>query len=318
MDNYKKFDKLLRSGKNEEILTFLNEFRNSRALTVEEKGWVYWNISDILAIMREPQLEYENHIEFVEWGKKALAPDKLHWFVSDGTQALTLSLGNYFDEWYDWYLYACKHSSKSKANRGIRFESHRTTISSLIMLDKFSKIDVPFNNMFELINEEKDWENNLFAEYTYYTLLLEKAYKMGEQELVKDALENINHLTEHNVKEILNSNIKKNQDDYVLGSWQQLNSSRLSKASMTVLLHNLGCTLNSVERYKESVAMFQLALQNRVSITPYGLALYLLSIWKVDKSSEKVLRTYKKLNRDWSEIKELIKFAPELKNVNWQ
>ena len=78
MGIYKKFNILAQDDKNEEILKLLHDFKNSRALTVNEKGWVYWNISDVLALMRKPLLVYENHIEFVEWGKKALLPDKLH------------------------------------------------------------------------------------------------------------------------------------------------------------------------------------------------------------------------------------------------
>ncbi|MCJ7841391.1 hypothetical protein MUB24_10875 [Lederbergia sp. NSJ-179] len=318
MGFYKKFNILLNSGKNEETLKFLREFKNSRTLTVNEMGWMYWNTSDILAIMRNPLLVYENHIEFVEWGKIALLPDKLHWFVSDTTQALTLSLGEYFDEWFDWYLYACKHSSRNKENRGIRFESHRAAIASLLKLEKFSQIEVPFRNLLELIEEDKNWENNIFAEFTYYTLLLEKAFIFDQQELVNDVIKNINYLTDQKVKKkVLCSNVVEKQDNVALGSWEDLNSSRLTKDSMNVLLHNIGCTFNEVGKYEESIKMFQLALHNGVKISKYGLSLYLSSIWKTGENSEEVVKAFNEFSSEGLTVNEMFQFAPELRNVDW-
>jgi len=318
MGIYKKFNILLNNNKNEEILKLLSDFKSSRTLTVDEMGWMYWNTSDILAIIRKPLLVYENHIEFVEWGKKALLPDKIHWFVSDATQALTLSLGEYFDEWFDWYLYACKHSTRCGENRGIRFESHRAAIAALLKIEKFSIIDVPFRNMLELIEEEKDWENNIFAEFTYYTLLLEKAFILGQKELVNDVIKNINYLTNRKVEEVLYSNLERKQENDVLGSWDNLNSSRLTKASMSVLFHNLGCTFNRVRRYEESVKMFQLALQNGNKITKYGLSLYLSSIWRVGENSKEVVKIFNKYSSDGFTVNEMFQSAPDLRSVDWQ
>lgn len=45
--------------------------------------------------------------------------------------------------------------------------------------------------MLELLNEEKEWGNNLFAELTYYIFLLEVTYKMGDQELEKNTSEKL-------------------------------------------------------------------------------------------------------------------------------
>lgn len=73
------------------------------------------------------------------WQKEALMkyplyPDNLHWLVSDTTQALTFSLGEYFNVWFEWYLYVYEHSTFSKVNRGVMFESYCTAISSLLHL----------------------------------------------------------------------------------------------------------------------------------------------------------------------------------------
>ncbi|MCH7323451.1 hypothetical protein LZ480_16370 [Solibacillus sp. MA9] len=318
MNIYEKFNQLLADEKNEEILVLLEEFRNNRTLTVEEKAWVYWNISDRLAIMRKPHQEYEIHCEFVKWGKITLAPDKLHWFVSDGTQSLTLSLGNYFEEWYDWYLYACEHSLRNESNRGVRFESHRAAVSSLLSLEKFSSIDVPLINMLDLIQEDSEWENNPFAELTYYSFLLEKASKLEEQELIKESSEKIAHLINHKLLEILDDSlIPMESDPFVLGSWEQLNSSRLTKRSITVALNNLGCTLTRLNMHEESVRVFNLAIQYQHKLNKYGLSLYLLSIWGLHNCSSKVVKAWKRHGDKIANIKELLLIAPELKNVDW-
>ena len=269
MGAYQEIDSLLKNNKNEEALQLLHDIKRTKTMTVDETGWMYWNLSDIPAVMRKPHAVYENHVEFVQWGKQALFPQKLHWFVSDATQALTLSLGDYFDEWLDWYLFACKHSSRNRENRGIRFESHRATAIALLTLERFSEIDVPLRNILEVIEEDKDWENTIFAEFTYYTLLAEKAFFLEQTEIMNDAIKSINELT-HNVKEVIYTRADE-MESYALGSWECLNSSRLTKESMSVLLHNGACMFHKVKKYEESGKMFQWALQNGVTITTYGL-----------------------------------------------
>ena len=322
MNIYENFNRLIaeekNEEKNEEILVLLEEARNNRTLTVEEKAWVYWNISDTLAIMRKPHQEYEIHCDFVEWGKIALAPDKLHWFVSDGTQSLTLSLGHYFEEWYDWYLYACEHSLRNESNRGVRFESHRAAVSSLLKLEKFSNIDVPLINMLDLIQEDREWGNKPFAELTYYSFLLEKAFKLDEQALIKESLEKIDYLINHRLLEILEDSIIPMECDHlVLGSWEQLNTSRLSKCSITIALNNLGCAFTRLKMHEESVRVFNLAIKYNLKFNKYGLSLYLLSIWSLHNSSLKVVKAWKRNGEKISNIKDLFQIAPELKNVDW-
>ena len=290
--------------------------KENKTLTVDETAWMYWNISDIPAVMRKPHAVYENHVEFVEWGKQALFPHKLHWFVSDATQALTLSLGGYFDEWFDWYLFACEHSSRNEENRGIRFESHRAAVTSLLILERFSEIDVPLRNILEVIEEDKDWENKIFAEFIYYTLLAEKAFILDQTGLLNNAIKSINDLTDK-VKEVITTKADIKESN-MLGSWEDLNCSRLTKDSMSVLLHNGGCTFHKISKHEESVEMFQLALQNGVNITTYGLSLYLSSLWKVNKNDKEVVDTFTKYSPEGLKVNEMFQFAPDLKSVDWQ
>jgi len=316
MGAFEEIDLLIKNNKNEEAFQRLHEIKKSKTLTLDETGWMYWNMSDIPAVMRKPESVYKNHVEFVEWGKQTLFPHKLHWFVSDATQALTLSVGEYFDEWFEWYLFACKHSSKNKENRAIRFESHRAAATALLKLKRISEIEVPFRHMAELIEEDSGWENNIFAEFTYHTLLAEKAFMLNQTELLKDAIKNINIISDK-VKEVIyaDADIK---ESGMLGSWEDLNCSRLTKESMTVLLHNGACLLHKIRKYEESVKMFQLALHNGVNITAYGLSLYLSSLWIINKENKEVVESFNKYSPEGITVNELFQFAPELKSIDWQ
>ena len=316
MRTYQEIDFLIKNGESEEALQHLNDIKAAKTLSVDETAWMYWNISDIPAVMRQPHAVYENHIEFVEWGKQALFPHKLHWFVTDITQALTLSLGEYFDEWFDWYLFACKHSSRNERNRGIRFESHRAAASALLILERLSEIEIPLRNLLELLEEDKDWENTIFAEFIYFTLLAEKAFILNQKELLNVVTRRIIDLTDK-AQELISSK-EDIKDSHMLGSWEGLNSSRHTKESMAVLFHNGGCTFNKISKYEESIKMFQLALQNGSNITTYGLSLYLSSLWKVNNDNSEIVETFIRYSSKGLNVNEMFQFAPDLKCIDWQ
>jgi hypothetical protein len=282
-------------------------------LSIFEKGWAFWNISDSYAIMREPIMEHQNHVEFVAWGKENLHPDQLHWFVSDATQALTLSLGNKLEDWIEWYEYACEYSSKNSANRGVRFESHRAMAATCIQLDMLAYIENPLLRMNELIAEDGEWENRIFSKVTYYSLLLEKGYKSNDSVVMKDAKENIQSFIDEVLLELKNG---KEQQGTLLGSWEDLNECRQSKRGMLVLLHNLGCTFCETSHYQESMQVFRIAIDNGVHLTQYGVAKYLLSTWKRNKDKAEIEALFTKLTGNCYEIKDLYPLAPLLEESN--
>ncbi|MDW0115592.1 hypothetical protein QTL97_01400 [Sporosarcina thermotolerans] len=317
MGAFKHIDFLLKNNKNEEAFQLILDLKEkSKTLTVDEIGWMYWNLSDIPAILRKAETVYKNHVEFVEWGKQSLFPHKLHWFVSDATQALTLSLGDYFGEWFDWYMYACEHSSRIKDNRGVRFESHRAAVWSLLTLNELSEIDMPLRNMLDVIEEDQNWENKIFAEFTYWTLVAEKAFILDETELVIEAVKNIN-LLDDEIKGVLDAKADEKESD-LFGSWDDLNSSRLNKSSMTVLLHNGACTFHKIERFEESIKLFQSALQNGVTITTYGLSLYLSSVWKINRDEKEIIELFHIHTPDGAAVDDLFQFVPELNSIDWR
>lgn len=64
------FQELVVRGDHQGTIELLKNFEQSRKLSVHERGWVYWNISDGYALLREPEPLYANHREFFEWGRK--------------------------------------------------------------------------------------------------------------------------------------------------------------------------------------------------------------------------------------------------------
>ncbi|MEK3828506.1 hypothetical protein [Paenibacillus sp. FSL K6-1558] len=88
------FQETVARGDHQGMINLLKEYEQSGELAVNERGWVYWNISDGYALLRDPEPLYANHLAFFEWGKQILPPEQYHWVVSDSTQALSLSLGS--------------------------------------------------------------------------------------------------------------------------------------------------------------------------------------------------------------------------------
>lgn len=312
MDVYQSFENLVQQGKHQEVVNLLNEFMVKSNLSVLEKGWALWNISDRYALMREPILEHQNHVRFVEWGKRILHPDKLHWFVSDATQALSLSLDNKLDEWIDWYEYACLNSSKNKGNRGIRFESHRAMAYTLIKIGNLSNIEIPLQRMNELLREDENWENIIFSKITYHSLLLEKGHQLNEQGIVEEAKGSIISMLNTVLSEIEKDQEKKK---HLLGSWEQLNASRQSKNAMMVLLNNLGCSFSKTFNYTESVQVFNTAIHTGHKLNKYGLSMYLLSNWELNKNRIEVENLFDKLGKHHYSFNDLFQFAPSLEEV---
>lgn len=312
LDVYQLFENLVQQDKHQEVVNLLNKFMNKNNLSVLEKGWAHWNISDRYALMREPVLEHQNHIKFVEWGKQALHPDKLHWFVSDATQALSLSLGNRLDDWIDWYEYACLNSSKNRGNRGGRFESHRAMAYTLMKTNKLSNIEIPLQRMVELLREDENWENITFSTITYYFLLMEMGKQLNEYSIAEKAKGNIISMLNTALSE-LEKNRK--QKKYFLGSWEQLNASRQSKNAMIVLLNNLGCTFAKTFDYTESVRIFNAVLNKGHELNKYGLAMYLLSNWNLKKNRAEISSLFHKFSKNRFKFIDLFKFAPSLEEV---
>ncbi|MDT9718558.1 hypothetical protein QVE09_06580 [Paenibacillus sp. ClWae2A] len=290
------------------MIDLLKEYEQSSKLSVNERGWVYWNISDGYALLRESELLFANHREFFEWGKENLAPEQLHWIVSDSTQALSLSLGNYFDHWIDWYHYACDHAPKLDTNRGVRFESHRALGGSLWVLERYSEMDSVLENMNELIQEDETWSNTLFARITYNKQRLTRLYHAGDvvgvQALLNETMDSIDDI---NVGALPIS-----RKDEVVGSWEDINVSRNSQRDINIALNNLACILTDIERYEESMKLFMQIQERDHRMNAYGSSKWIYSIWKT-RGTDAVKKAL--ADNAACEIADLVKHTPELSEI---
>ncbi|MFD0711447.1 hypothetical protein [Paenibacillus sp. GCM10027626] len=312
-----RFHELLQQDNNEGIIDLLHDYRSSHPLTAAETGWVYWNLSDSYAMMREVEALWSNHEEFVIWGKAALDPQHLHWFASDATQALTLSLGNHFDTWSDWYLYACEHSSAEAENRGLRFESHRAAAASSLMLQRLPLLDIALNNIRQLLAEDPSWGNAKFAEMEFYSLMLER-HRLHNDETAIDAMtQKIELLLEDPATYQAFAGKCEPAED-LLGSLKHFEQSRATSQSFLISLNNLGCSLNKVGRYRASAKLFQRSLGRGAILNDYCGAKYLSSMWRVNGDGQAVIGAMQQLEKSSGRAfkREVLReHAPELINL---
>ncbi|MDQ0721054.1 hypothetical protein QF049_002315 [Paenibacillus sp. W4I10] len=302
------FQETVVRGDHQGMIDLLKKYEQSSKLSVNERGWVYWNISDGYALLREPEHLYANHRAFFEWGKENLAPEQLHWIVSDSTQALSLSRGNYFDHWVDWYQYACDHAPKLDTNRGARFESHRALGGSLWVLERYSEMDSVLENMNQLIQEDDTWSNILFARITYNKQRLAYLYHSSDVREVNLLLDETMNL----VNKIDWSALGQIKKEEVVGSWEQLNSSNNSQRAIHIAMNNLACILTDIEKVEGSLELFKRLQDSGYALNGYAFSKYVCSVWK----SEGVEAVREALGANKSfEIAELIKHSPVLSEI---
>ncbi|MCG8366805.1 MAG: hypothetical protein MJA27_26155 [Pseudanabaenales cyanobacterium] len=153
--------------------------RSVLALSIDDVGWVLWNICDRYAMLRDPESQYRYQSEFHEWSKTHFYPIRLHWVVSDATQALTIIGGGYPDFWWRCYEFANKRSPVMATNRTVRFESHRANAAAYTCFRQFSRAETALGLIEELLAEDPGWVNHNFAEITFATLLVDFHHTTG-------------------------------------------------------------------------------------------------------------------------------------------
>lgn len=270
------FQESVVQGDHQGMIDLLKKYEQTNKLSVNERGWVYWNVSDGYALLREAKPLYANHLAFFEWGKENLAPEQLHWIVTDSTQALSLSLENDFNHWIDWYQYACDHAPKLDSNRGARFESHRALCGTFWALERYSEMAQVLENMEQLIEEDDQWCNLLFARITYNEHRLAYLYHSSDDKGADLLL----HETLLFIDQIDWSSLDRVKKEEAIGSWQWLNASRSSQRDIHIAMNNLACMLTDIEKHGESVRLFTRLKDSGYALNGYAFSKYLYSVWK--------------------------------------
>jgi hypothetical protein len=94
-------DMLEQEVEDEAVVKLLLSLHPKVDLSVDDRGWLLWNICDRYAMLRDAEHQYKYQSEFQEWSKTNLSSYRLHWVVSDANQALTLTYGGFSEFWWD-------------------------------------------------------------------------------------------------------------------------------------------------------------------------------------------------------------------------
>lgn len=250
----KEFGTLTSQNKREEKIVLFIDLLKSADLTDTEKCWAYWNISDNLALLRKSNDELLNHKKF-ENQLSLMDKKYLFWIVSDATQKLTLLKGGYEQYWIDLYDYACKFSSKLKETARIRFESHRATVMIPLTVEyKFNKEHSLYalDNLKQSADEFKDSSEYTFYRLTYLTQAI-----------------GAHSLTNGNYRQFLDESLnlyesilpyfsqKDENNNYLLGSWEQLNAIRPKYKQAKVATNNYIIQLINAKEYKTALHCYE-------------------------------------------------------------
>jgi hypothetical protein len=301
------FQKLLiDDGNLEASIELFNKLRAEEKLSHEDTGWILWNICDGYAMRRDAQNQFPYQSEFYKWVNAHFYPERLHWVVSDGTQARILIDGGYLYPWWQWYLYANEHAPRVEQNRNARFESHRATADALTFFTEYEKAEVPLKALDDLLEEDSAWTNYDFAEVTFRTILIDFYNGTGQTGLLHHtASQMIRYLDKWDSQ----PPAQPATSGLLLGSWEQINSG-LGAQALPVAVHNAACALALTDLTSQAEVLFRKIIQQGDLPTSYGQALFLLSCWKNRHDRQEIkelLTTFKRLTPE-----KLLKFAPEI------
>jgi len=300
---------LLENGNLEASIELFNDLKAKEKLSNEDTGWILWNICDWYAMRRDAQNQFRYQSEFYQYVNTHFSPERLHWVVSDGTQARTLINGGYLFPWWHWYIDANERAPIIEQNRKVRFESHRANADAYIYFSELEKAEAALKAVDEVIREDPDWSNHDFAVVTYHTLLIDFYNATGQNNKLRDTAEQ--------AAAYLNAWRSRPVDhargaDLLLGSWDQLNAEYGSKA-LPIAIHNAACALARTDQLSSAERLFRILLSEGTELTPYAQALLVQACWKIRHDRKEItdmLSTFTSLTPEL-----LQKFAPEIITV---
>ena len=206
-------------------------------------------LSDSFAMLRDSEGIYKNHCEFAEFLKDK--PTKyLFWLVCDATQRFTLELGGFADFWWDCYKSALSKNADISGIERIVFECHNAALSvTPAVRTPVRYLELAKNNFRSFLEATEDSDNHIFYETFYYALCL-KAFGSAERDVFELGMRLLPWLKSDNP-----------QNDFLIGTWQQLNEPsskcRMARVSINRVINALidtGSVEPARELYGEALA----------------------------------------------------------------
>lgn len=302
-----RFRELLRQGAaHQDIIALLMRLRATEELSADDVGWVLWNLCDQYAMVRDAERQYRYQREF-----RALvethAPERLHWVVSDSTQALTLIACGYGDFWWDTSANALV--PRVPETRNVRFESHRATAGAFTRSD-LERATVALEACAALLAEDLAWVNRDFASATLRTLLVGFHHAWGDEESLRQVVAALEGELDEWRTRVPGPDTPP-PDGGPRGSWAQLNATRPGR-DIYVALHNAACTLARAGRFPSAERMFGIVAAAGHALTAYGRAMQIWACWENRRDRDEVRRLCERTDLTPQQLE---RWAPELVNA---
>lgn len=293
-----------------EILEFLLRLHDEADFGPDDLGWVLWNICDWYAMARDSVTQLKYQSEFFELVKSNF-PERAHWVVCDGTQALTLIHGGMLDFWCGCYQFANDNVPRGAENRTARFEAHQANAHAYVMLGEFARAETSLEAISVLLEEDPHWPNRQFASATHQEILVSLFAATGQDDKAQAAAEKLVRTLDGWLDRVDNLPTVAPKDEPVFGSWRYANQDRPPSA-VFVIVHDAACEFAKAGLFGEAERLFRIQQSRGRTITEYGEALFLLSCWRNTHDKAQIIRLLdqSKLSPD-----QLKRFAPEILNV---
>ena len=177
-------------------------------------GFCYWNISDSYAMLRKPDAQYTNHLNFYKL-LETMDPKYIFWLVCDATQRFTLELGGYDEFWWGIYKTTVQLNYDISGIEHIAFEAHNAALSINPKVKSTPyNLQIARDNFKNLIKACNNTESIVFYKLVYSSACL-KAFGDEEYDILK-------------LCNIILPWLKEDSEDslYAVGEWERLNSER--------------------------------------------------------------------------------------------
>ena len=310
LDNAKKEFRRLDRG--ERMLELLLSLHENAELTPDDRGWALWNICDLYACAREASTQHKYQSQFFELARSSF-PERAHWVVSDGTQALTLTHGGFGHFWSGCYDFANENAPRVAENRTVRFESHRANAGFCTKHDHLGQFrNSALEAMASLLEEDPGWRNREFAGVTYMTLLVDFYGATGQVDKVNEAGKNLESVLDEWLARSGDVQSVRPKDEPLSGSWQGINADRPPTAVL-IGVHNAACAFTRLGLFPAGERLFRIRWDRGPMPTAYGEALFLLSCWRNRQSKDEIIHLLDQCTRVTP--MDLRKFAPEVADV---
>jgi hypothetical protein len=284
-------------------------------LSPDDAGWVLWNICDQYALGRanDPITQHRYQCEFLELVKRNF-PERAHWVVSDGTQAISLMRGGFLDFWCECYQSANDTVPRVEENRTARFQSHRANADSFHHVGEIERMRSALDATAGLLEEDAEWPGQQFATVTHKEQMFEFYAAIGETDKENEIAVDIERVLDDWLRRVDDAKIVSSEGKPLFGSWQSFTEDRPPTLGFSVAVHDAACKFARNGRFPAAERLFRVWLDYRGSpLNDYGEALFLLSCWRNGHSNEEIRRMLgesKTISPGY-----LVQIAPEMAEV---